>query len=77
MGGMQPTSVCICAGPGRSRPPDHHIHRSQGGIKEIGFLKLGSRSLVDVGRCDIATPAINERLATLREEVRARARKAL
>jgi hypothetical protein len=32
---------------------------------------------VDVDRCEIATPAINERLATLREEVRARARKAL
>lgn len=52
-------------------------HAAQGEIGDIGFLKLGSRSLVDVARCEIATPAINARLQTLREEVKAAARKAL
>ncbi|MDR2806690.1 MAG: class I SAM-dependent RNA methyltransferase [Puniceicoccales bacterium] len=39
----------------------------------IGFLKLGSRSkIVDVPQCCIATHLINERLKTLREEVKAK-----
>jgi tRNA/tmRNA/rRNA uracil-C5-methylase (TrmA/RlmC/RlmD family) len=48
----------------------------QGEIRAIGFLKQSSRSLVDVPRCEIATPAINEHLATMREEVRQRVRQA-
>jgi tRNA/tmRNA/rRNA uracil-C5-methylase (TrmA/RlmC/RlmD family) len=40
----------------------------------IGFLRQGTRNdIVDVPRCEIATAGINERLAGLRTEVRARA----
>jgi len=40
----------------------------------IGFLRAGpGRLTLDVPSCPIATPAVNARLATLREEVRARA----
>ncbi|MDR2812828.1 MAG: class I SAM-dependent RNA methyltransferase [Puniceicoccales bacterium] len=38
--------------------------------KNIGFLKTGSRStLVDVEHCCIATPAINDKLKILRQEI--------
>jgi 23S rRNA (uracil1939-C5)-methyltransferase/tRNA (uracil-5-)-methyltransferase len=41
------------------------------GAKNIGFLKTGSRfSIVDVEHCCIATPAINDRLKILRQEIR-------
>lgn len=39
-------------------------------IGNIGFKQKASRHLVDVDYCHIATEAINERLATLREERR-------
>ena len=40
----------------------------------IGFLRQGSRfDILDVPRCEIATDAINARLATVRADVRARA----
>ncbi|XAE54246.1 methyltransferase domain-containing protein [Termitidicoccus mucosus] len=40
----------------------------------IGFLRQGTRfDLLDVPRCDIATDAINQRLATMRADIRARA----
>ncbi len=40
----------------------------------IGFLRQGSRfDLVDVPRCPIATDGINERLESLRSEIRAKA----
>ncbi len=39
----------------------------------IGFLRFGSRQLLDVPRCPIATEAINERLTSLRAETRVRA----
>ena len=40
----------------------------------IGFLRQGTRfDLIDVPRCDIATDAINERLAVVRADIRARA----
>ncbi|MDR0902482.1 MAG: class I SAM-dependent RNA methyltransferase [Opitutaceae bacterium] len=40
----------------------------------IGFLRQGTRfDLLDVPRCDIATDAINARLATVRAGIRARA----
>lgn len=40
----------------------------------IGFLRQGTRfDIVDVPRCPIATEAINEKLAAVRAEVRARA----
>jgi tRNA/tmRNA/rRNA uracil-C5-methylase (TrmA/RlmC/RlmD family) len=39
----------------------------------IGFLRQGSRyEIIDVPRCDIATDAINERLATVRVDVRSK-----
>lgn len=39
----------------------------------IGFLRAGpGRRTLDVPSCPIATPAVNARLATLREEVRSR-----
>ncbi|GAB5032894.1 sam-dependent methyltransferase [Nannochloropsis oceanica] len=60
----------------RSKITPHHEKPRGGEIKDIGFLKLGSRALVDVEQCAIATPAINARLMGLREEVRARARAA-
>jgi 23S rRNA (uracil1939-C5)-methyltransferase/tRNA (uracil-5-)-methyltransferase len=41
----------------------------------IGFLKQGSRhEIVDVPRCEIATEAINQKLAEVRAEVQARIR---
>ncbi|MDR1434907.1 MAG: class I SAM-dependent RNA methyltransferase [Puniceicoccales bacterium] len=41
--------------------------------KNIGFLKLGNRfNIVDVEQCCIATRGINERLKTLRQEIRAK-----
>ncbi len=40
----------------------------------VGFLRQGTRfGLLDVPRCDIATDAINERLAGARADIRARA----
>lgn len=60
----------------RSKITPHHEKPRGGEIKDIGFLKLGSRALIDVELCAIATPAINARLVGLREEVRARARAA-
>jgi tRNA/tmRNA/rRNA uracil-C5-methylase (TrmA/RlmC/RlmD family) len=49
-----------------------HYHRPKGGeVGAVGFLRAGTRgSLVDVGECVIASPAINERLAEARREVR-------
>jgi tRNA/tmRNA/rRNA uracil-C5-methylase (TrmA/RlmC/RlmD family) len=38
----------------------------------IGFLRAERRQTLDVAACPIATPAVNARLATLRDEVRAR-----
>jgi 23S rRNA (uracil1939-C5)-methyltransferase/tRNA (uracil-5-)-methyltransferase len=39
--------------------------------KNIGFLKMGSRfALIDVEHCCIATPAINDKLKILRQEIR-------
>lgn len=49
-----------------------HFHRpKEGGVGPIGFLRAGTRNaLVDVPECPIAMPALNERLASIREEVR-------
>ncbi|UPA28262.1 MAG: class I SAM-dependent RNA methyltransferase [Verrucomicrobiota bacterium] len=45
-------------------------------VSKIGFLKVGSRlALVDVPQCPIATEHINQRLLTLRSEIRARTHK--
>lgn len=52
-----------------------HFHRPRdGGIGAIGFLRAGTRSsIVDVPRCEIAMPELNERLAEIRESTRSAA----
>lgn len=49
-----------------------HFHRPRDGeIGAIGFLRAGTRSsIVDVPRCEIAMPELNDRLASVREAVR-------
>lgn len=49
-----------------------HFHRpKRGEIGAIGFLRAGTRnSIVDVPRCEIAMPELNERLSVAREETR-------
>lgn len=57
----------------RSKITPHFAAPRDGMIREIGFLEQGSRfRIVDVPHCDIAMPEINERLVTMREEVRSR-----
>jgi 23S rRNA (uracil1939-C5)-methyltransferase/tRNA (uracil-5-)-methyltransferase len=51
----------------RSKLTPHFEREAQ----SIGFLKMGSRfAIVDVEQCCIATPAINEKLKILRQEIR-------
>lgn len=49
-----------------------HFHRPKDGeIGAIGFLRAGTRSaIVDVPRCEIAMPVLNDKLAALRAQVR-------
>lgn len=57
----------------RSKITPHFSLKGPGPLP-IGFLRQGSRfDIVDVPRCEIATEAINVRLAEVRAEVRARA----
>jgi len=54
----------------RSKITPHFPAPKDGRIGAIGFLEAGSRTRIqDVPRCDIAMPEINERLASLREEI--------
>lgn len=54
----------------RSKITPHFPPPKEGRIGAIGFLEAGSRTrLVDVPRCEIAMPEINDRLATLRAEM--------
>ncbi len=48
-----------------------HFHRPKNGtVGEIGFLRASTRNaMIDVKTCPIAMPELNERLATVREEV--------
>lgn len=56
----------------RSKITPHFAPPHQGQIHEIGFLANNSRHrIIDVPRCEIAMPAINNRLPSLREEIRA------
>ncbi len=58
----------------RSKITPHFDVPRDGQVGEIGFLQAGSRHrLVDVGRCEIAMPEINERLVALRSEIHAQA----
>jgi 23S rRNA (uracil1939-C5)-methyltransferase/tRNA (uracil-5-)-methyltransferase len=58
----------------RSKITPHFAAPPGGGPFPIGFLRQGTRhDIVDVPRCEIATDAINARLAEEREAVRARA----
>jgi len=53
--------------------PHFQRPRDDGSPMAIGFLRAGSRfAMVDVPRCPIATDAINERLAAVREDAVAR-----
>ncbi len=49
-----------------------HFHRPKDGeIGAIGFLRAGTRSsIVDVPRCEIAMPELNDKLAVVREAAR-------
>ena len=58
----------------RSKITPHFNSPREGEELAIGFLRQGNRfDIVDVPRCEIATDAINERLASERAEIRRRA----
>src|SRR4029078_1862248 len=58
----------------RSKITPHFAPPKEGRITEIGFLADSSRyRIVDVPHCDIAMPALNAKLAQVRDEVRANA----
>ncbi len=58
----------------RSKITPHFAQPRNGQISEIGFLADSSRHrIVDVPRCDIAMPELNEALHTLRADIRAHA----
>ena len=55
----------------RSKITPHFGAPREGQALAIGFLRQGTRfDIVDVPHCDIATPAINARLAATRDEIR-------
>ena len=50
--------------------PHFNVSKAGTGPPAIGFLRQGTRAaIVDVPRCEIATEAINERLASVRKDV--------
>ncbi len=58
----------------RSKITPHFQKPKKDSIEAIGFLRAGQRTrIIDVPSCPIASDTINARLATLREEVLARA----
>jgi tRNA/tmRNA/rRNA uracil-C5-methylase (TrmA/RlmC/RlmD family) len=58
----------------RSKITPHFNSPREGEELAIGFLRQGNRfDIVDVPRCEIATEAINARLAAVRAEIRSRA----
>src|ERR1035438_5850799 len=58
----------------RSKITPHFNNPREGHEMAIGFLRQGTRfDIVDVPRCEIATDAINARLATERQGIRRRA----
>ncbi|MEZ0388216.1 MAG: class I SAM-dependent RNA methyltransferase [Verrucomicrobium sp.] len=60
----------------RSKITPHFAQPRDGKIEEIGFLANSSRyRIVDVPRCEIAMEVLNERLPSLRDEVRANAKR--
>ena len=57
----------------RSKITPHFNPPRDDGSMPIGFLRQGTRfDILDVPQCPIATPAINERLTTVRAEAQAR-----
>ena len=57
----------------RSKITPHFNPSREGQPFPIGFLRQGTRfDILDVPQCPIATPAINERLTTMRTEAQAR-----
>lgn len=60
----------------RSKITPHFAPPKNGEIREIGFLANNSRHrIIDVPHCPIAMDQINDRLTTLREDVRANAQR--
>ena len=59
----------------RSKITPHFQRSNEAGVIEtIGFLQAGSRrAVVELDQCPIAMPALNDRLPSLKTEVRARA----
>ncbi|MEZ0277336.1 MAG: class I SAM-dependent RNA methyltransferase [Roseimicrobium sp.] len=58
----------------RSKITPHFAQPRDGKVAEIGFLADSSRHrIVDVPRCDIAMPELNEALGGMREDIRANA----
>ena len=54
--------------------PHFHPPRDPAAVPPIGFLRQGTRfDIVDVPRCDIATEAINQKLAAARADIHIRA----
>lgn len=57
----------------RSKITPHFQKPREGQIRDIGFLRIGTRmALVDVPECQIAMKAINEALPALREDIKAK-----
>lgn len=57
----------------RSKITPHYQRPREGRIEAIGFVRHGSRRLIDVPHCPLATPAINDALPQVREQARAQA----
>ncbi len=57
----------------RSKITPHFNKPKNNQIAEIGFQQAGRRQLVDVNHCNIAHPAINQRLEEMRASIRQKA----
>lgn len=53
----------------RSKITPHYDKPLNPDTASIGFLRRGTRSIVDIDKCIIASPAINERFSTMRKEI--------
>lgn len=53
----------------RSKITPHYDKPFNLDTTSIGFLRRGTRSIVDIDKCIIASPAINERFTTMRKEI--------
>lgn len=53
----------------RRKLTPHHAKPRQGEVGPIGFLRAQGRSLIDVERCELATEALNQALASARQDL--------